>query len=981
MLGKNYEYSSSGITPGNLETYGCTTEDKNVQTFINLFQLIILVILLPVFSGCTLYPDFERDKLPLAGEWKFKIDSLDNGINDISWPGNISESVILPGSMAENGKGEEIKVTTDWTGSINDKSYFTDKKYEKYRQPGNIKIPFWLKPVKYYKGVAWYQKTVVIPEKWCGKRVFLFLERCHWESTVFINGKEAGRQNSLSTPHEYDITEFLVKGSNIISIRIDNRVKIPIGEDSHSISDNTQSNWNGITGDIYLYSTSPVYINDIKVFPDIRKKSARLIVSVVNRGNTEFKGELSVRANSFNTGKTRYQSRKNVTIVTKTGEQQVELEYKIRNPLYWNEFSPALYKITVGLEGDGNCLIDQKATDFGMREFKANGTRFEVNEVPIFLRGTTECCIFPLTGYPPCGEGEWEKVLRTCRDYGMNHIRFHSFCPPEAAFKEADKLGIYFHIECGVWTRVGEGGPTDQFIYDEGDRILKAYGNHPSFCMLAYGNEPGGKNRNAFLGELVKYWRSKDNRRTYTSAAGWPAIPENDYHISGWPRLHNWPEGPPYRNKVNLEAPETMVDFRDFISKNSVPVLGHEIGQWCVYPDYNEINQYTGVLKPTNFEIFRNSLEENKMGQQAHKFLMASGKLQLLCYKADIEASLRTPGYAGFQMLQLHDFPGQGTALVGVLNALFQSKDYVTPEEFMMFCNQTVPLARLKKMVYKNNEQLTADLEISHFGPAALKDVHIKCRLTDADGKEVLSQVFEKDIIEIGNCIPAGRISTSLSGISRAQKLKLEVAIENTPFRNTWEVWVYPDKVLPDPGAVNITDKLDKNAVDVLGKGGSVLLLISRKIAKEKGGEIQTGFSPVFWNTSYFKKQSPTLGLLIDKESRLFDEFPTEYHSNLQWWDPVMHSKAMILNDLPANLTPLIQPIDTWFENRKLALLFETRTGNGKLMVCSIDLESNLNERPVSKQLLFSLLKYMNTDKFDPGVNVEISTIRKLITD
>ncbi|MBN2666324.1 MAG: beta-galactosidase, partial [Bacteroidales bacterium] len=162
-----------------------------------------------VIAGCTSRQMDIREEISLTGTWQFRIDSLDIGI-DQQWQNQeFDETVNLPGSMAENGKGDEVTISTPWTGDIIDRSYFTDSKYEKYRQPGNIKIPFWLKPVKYYKGAAWYRKDVDIPEAWDNKRIVLFLERCHWESTVFVNEKEAGSCNSLSTPHEYDITSLL----------------------------------------------------------------------------------------------------------------------------------------------------------------------------------------------------------------------------------------------------------------------------------------------------------------------------------------------------------------------------------------------------------------------------------------------------------------------------------------------------------------------------------------------------------------------------------------------------------------------------------------------------------------------------------------------------------------------------------------------------------------------------------------------------
>jgi len=943
-----------------------------------------LLILLLLVGGCTDRKAVIPEKMSLAGEWKFKIDSLDQGIEQQWFNSEFEETVALPGSMAENGKGSEVTVNTDWTGNIVDRSYFTEKKYEKYRQPGNIKIPFWLKPVRYYKGAAWYQKDFDLPAGWEGRRVFLFLERCHWQSTLYVNGKEAGTQISLATPHEYDITLLLRQGANRISLRIDNSVVVPVGVNSHSISDHTQSNWNGVTGEISLRPASSIYISDVQVYPDFRKKVARVRVSIGNPDKVDFKGRLTIGAMSFNSDVRQKIRKRNITIVTNSDSLQTILNLKIRNPQLWSEFNPSLYELSVDLLGDDGTITDHKSVDFGMREFITLGTRFEVNGNQVFLRGTTECCIFPLTGYPPTDVQSWEKVLKTCRDYGLNHMRFHSYCPPEAAFIAADRLGIYLHVECSSWanqgTSIGDGGEIDKFIYDEGDRILEEYGNHPSFCMMAYGNEPGGKNQNDYLSKLLTYWKAKDNRRVYTSAAGWPVIPENDYNLISDPRIQHWGEG--LKSIINAEPPKTTFDFREITGKYKVPVVGHEIGQWCVYPDFRETVKYSGVLKPTNFEIFRETLSENNMAQQAEDFLMASGKLQVICYKADIEAALRTPDFAGFQMLQLHDFPGQGTALVGILNPFFEPKGYLSQEEFRMFCNETVPLARMEKLIYRNDETFSSEIEIAHFGPEPLTGSDVLCVVTDQEGTTVYKKVFPEVNIGIGNCIPAGSFSFNLSGIRTPQKLTLEVQIENTSFKNKWDFWVYPADEAPDTGNVLVTDKLDRQAEVALNNGSSVLLLNYGKIGRTRGAQVAVGFSSIFWNTAWTNNQAPhTLGILCDPGHPFFNRFPTENHSDWQWWDPVSHSQVMIINDLPPDLRPLIQPIDTWFENRRLALAFEARTGKGKILVCSIDLMNIESERIASKQLLSSILKYMNSNAFNPVCGLEISDIRELMAD
>jgi hypothetical protein len=564
----------------------------------------------------------------------------------------------------------------------------------------------------------------------------------------------------------------------------------------------------------------------------------------------------------------------------------------------------------------------------------------------------------------------------------LNHIRFHSWCPPEAAFTAADNLGVYFHIECSSWANqgssIGNGLSVDRFIYEEGDRILKAYGNHPSFVMMAYGNEPAGKNQKEYLGKLLNYWKSKDNRRVYTSAAGWPVIPENDYNLTSSPRIQQWGQG--LKSVINGAPPETTFDYRQIVSKYSVPTVSHEIGQWCVYPDFKEIAKYTGVLKATNFEIFRESLKENNMGDQAEKFLMASGKLQVLCYKAEIEAALRTPGFAGFQLLQLHDFPGQGSALVGVLNPFFESKGYVTPEEFRMFCSETVLLARMQKVIYTNNETFRADIEIANFGAKTIKNGEILSHIFNSKGESVYADSIKRDEIKIGNGIPAGSVRMDLSNITAPQKLTLEVSLKNTNFRNRWDFWVYPAKQEIVAGNVLITDKIDRKSLEALNKGGSVLLLTFGKIGKEKGAQVAIGFSSIFWNTAWTNNQPPhTLGILCEPKNPIFSDFPTEYHSNWQWWDIVAHSQVMILDKFPSYLRPDIQPIDTWFQNRRLSLVFESRTEKGKLMVCSIDMEDKIEERPVTKQLMISMLKYMNSDAFSPQTEISINQIRDLL--
>jgi hypothetical protein len=336
---------------------------------------------------------------------------------------------------------------------------------------------------------------------------------------------------------------------------------------------------------------------------------------------------------------------------------------------------------------------------FGMREFKAAGRQFTINGRPVFLRGTVNNCEFPLTGYPAMDEEAWTRIFKISKAHGLNHMRFHSWCPPEAAFKAADKIGFYLQPEGPSWanhgTSIGEGKPIDQFIYDETGRMEKAFGNYASYCMLAYGNEPRGK-QVEYLTKFNDYWKKKDTRRLYTGASvggSWPVIPNNEFMVRAGARGLSW-------NKM----PESLTDYAPLIEKFSVPFVAHEMGQYCVFPDFKEIKKYTGVYRAKNLELFEEDLKDHDMGDEAERFLMASGKLQALAYKNEIEKAMRTPGYSGYQLLSLNDYPGQGTALVGVLNAFWEEKGYITPKEFRRFSNTTVPLLRTAKFVYGNDE-------------------------------------------------------------------------------------------------------------------------------------------------------------------------------------------------------------------------------------------------------------------------------------
>ena len=945
--------------------------------YLRSFNLKVTSLILATYVvlGCGLAHG--QDSRSLAGKWRFQSDPQRKGQSEQWFAKFLGQTIKLPGSMPENGYGDDVTVETEWTGGIVDKSWFTAPKYAPYREPDNIKVPFWLTPVKHYVGPAWYQRDIAIPRRWDNKRIVLFLERCHWKTQVWIDGQPVGSRDSLSTSHEYDLG-ILGRGEHTLTLCVDNTVQVGVGVNAHSVSDHTQSNWNGIVGDIELRAYDTVRIADVQVYPDLDQRKAKVRVEIAQADKRERQGVLTLQAKSFNARRGHSVPEKDIEFALDEETQVVEVDYEMGDDvLLWDEFAPNLYRLAVSIAG--NDFEDERDVTFGMREFGAEGTQFTINGRKTFLRGTLECSIFPLTGYPPTDVKDWREVLKAAKAHGLNHLRFHSWCPPEAAFVAADEMGVIYQIECAAWTNsgptLGDGLPIDQWIYAEGDRILKAYGNHPSFCMLAYGNEPAGKNQKAYLGKLVDYWQQKDPRRLYTSGAGWPIIPESDYHSTPGPRGHQWGAG--LKSRFNAGALTTDFDYRPFVRQHDVPIVSHEIGQWCVYPNFDEIKKYKGVLKAKNFEIFQESLEAQGMLDQADDFLIASGKLQTILYKEEIEAALRTDGFGGFQLLDLHDFPGQGTALVGVLDPFWEYKGYVKAKEYHRFCSETVPLLRMPKCVWTDDETFEGQIEIAHFGAAPLTDATIAWQIEYTQGGRIAAGQLAGQTVPVGSTTGMARILLDLAKVEAPAQLRVTVEIEGTDYGNSWDLWVYPRQVeVAPPAEVIVAPQWNELVIEALNQGGKVMLLAPPQAI---ASDVPAGFTTIFWNTQWTNGQPPhTLGILCDPKHGALADFPTEFHSNWQWWDLVAHSRAMILDDLDGKLEPIVQVIDDWNTNRKLALAFEAKVGAGKLFVCSMDLQTDLDQRPVARQMRRSLLRYMGSSRFKPRVDLAPDEVRGL---
>lgn len=915
----------------------------------------------------------QAQNISLAGAWDFAMGDS-TAYNDY---------VMLPGSMLTNGKGDIVTTKTQWTGSLYDSSYYYNPYMEKYRQAGEMKFPFFLTPERHYTGKAWYRRSVYIPKAMKGQRITLFLERPHIETTVYVNGKEVGHQMSLSVPHRYDVTRYVNFGcSNTISICVYNGIEnVCVGQDSHSVTDQTQGNWNGITGRIELQSQpAKLNIRKVVVRPDADKKQVRVVVEMENHVDG-FKlmpmrdYGIYVMARPIMKGKTLVYGAEPVEAIGNKKEFVIDLGTDAQ---LWDEFTPNLYQLQV-MAGD-----DVYETTFGLRNLSVEGRQLVINGRPLFLRGTVENCNFPETGYPPMEESEWLRVFRKCKEYGINHVRFHSYCPPEAAFAAADRVGIYLQPEGPSWPNHGvklrRKMAIDQYLLDESKRIIDEYGHHPSFCFMAAGNEPAG-DWVPYCNDWVKTMKQYDSTKLYAGASvggGWAWDSGSEYHVKAGARGLDWDRRAPQSQDDYYQQILFPRNYKDTVPNNS-PIVAHEQGQWCVFPDFNEIPQYTGVYKAKNFEIFRDLLADNGMASQAEKFLHASGKLQTLCYKYETERNLRTKDYAGFQYLGLNDYSGQGTALVGPLNVHWREKGYVDAREWKQFCAATVALARFPKFVYTNDEELVVPVEAYNAFAAKLVNAKVYWRISDGQQQEVAHGTLPVSTIPIGKNNELGTVRLQLASFQQPAKLTLHVLLNGYEW-NQWDFWVYPAE-----GKIEVvrsknfyeTDSLDARALKVLKKGGTVLLTAGGKI--RYGNDVRHTYLPVFWNTSWFKMRPPhTTGAYIQSQHPVFCDFPTDDWQNLNWWELTNRTQVMNLAEFPKDYQPIVQPIDTWHVSRKLGMLLEVKILNGRLLMTTMDISHNLDRRPVARQLRQSILCYMQSEDFKPTTTVSVDVIRHL---
>ena len=873
--------------------------------------------------------------LPLDGSWQVKLDEDNELVKKFPERCKIEGLIELPASLAEKGFGYKTE-GADF-GSLT--------------------------PEYKYIGKAWYTKEIEIPDSWINKDIELFLERVLWESRVFIDGKELTRQDALGTPHVHRVGK-IAPGKHKITILVNNEMIHNIGNKGHAYGEATQSIWNGITGKMELRAFDPIRIESVRTFPDIN--------------NDELKIEFRIKSESIKKIKVGY-SIISVTAGKEVLQGEIKRQLSAENNLFfvnipvngrmkkWSEFNPEVYILRTNL--DSGKFTDMHETEFGFYQVGHDGTKVLINNKPVFLRGNLDCVHFPLTGYASCSVGDWERIFRIYKEYGFNHARFHAWCPPEAAFKAANRIGIYLQAEASVWIDswmedpergvrgrpkgLGHDAARDSFVIAEMNRVVDFYGNHPSFTMFCIGNELGSGDFDV-MKEWVADLKEKDPRRLYAVSTAREITEVDDY--SATHRIQD------IGRTRGLNGPRTNWDFEETYAKMNIPIIAHEIGQWPVYPRWSEIDKYTGVLKARNLEDFRDQAELNGIAHQDEQFARASGALNQIMYKYEIESFFRTASCAGIQLLSMQDYQGQGEALIGWLDSHWDSKSITTPEKFRQHHNTTVPLLRMDKYVWTTDEVFQATAQVSHHGESPLNATG-RWKINKQNGKIIAGGNFGVNSFPVGSLTDLGKIEFDLNTFTRPEKLTVTIELEETEFRNQWDIWVYPSSISETKhNEIIITDELNEETLSHLRNGAKVLLL-----AHELGTEESSVFAnyyPLYWSLTWFPGQGKTcIGLLLDSDHPAFNNFPTSFHSDWQWESISNDARAFILNDMPASFRPIAQPVNDFHLNNKLGSIFELKTGTGKLLVSGYNLNSGL---PAARQLKKSILNYMASSQFNP---------------
>ena len=925
-------------------------------------------------------------KISLAGQWRFRLDPDDQGGKEEWFNTSLPDSIALPGTTDLAGKGYRL----DRDSMSYGREFFFSKFPAAAVTPRADEWGFLVRD-PFYMGKAWYQKEIVIPEAWAGKHVRLFLERVIWAATVWIDGALIGSGDSLAAPHCFDLG-ILAPGRHRLTLCVDNSMQQNIGTIGHAYGPETQSRWNGVVGRIELRASPPLFLRRLAIHPAADRKSVRVAATINNASTSDAAGTLDFEIRDEKGEEIHGSSR--CEVIALPGESQVVCEIEVKRPVeQWDEFSTTRYTLLATCASPlGRHALSDK---FGFRRIERDGNRILVNGRRIFLRGTLDCCVYPRTGHPPVTIEEWLRVLGTIKDHGFNHVRYHSWCPPEAAFEAADRLGLYLAAETAFWvddwtrstvTRpegLGRDEESTAFVRREIRRISEAYGNHPSFAFFCIGNEFGMQGTDwGRIDALVEEAKASDPRRLYNATTARRRLAADDFWVT-----HNTGKG----GTRGVGPPHTNWDFSRSFAPIDLPVVAHETGQRPVFPDYETmLPKFTGPLKPLNYKRLQGKLKEAGLAGRIEAFHRASARFQMVQYKAEHEALLRTREAAGYQLLMLNDFTGQSEALVGILDPFWESKGVAAREEVLRWNAPTVLLARFDRFTWSLDETFGAAIEVAHYGPSNLRGVSGAWSLRTPSGEVVCEGSFGPVDVQAGAVTLLDVIGGPLAMVRRAEALLLSVSLGEV--RNEWTVWVYPpwkdevdsegchladsdDESTGDAKKVLLATSFDETVQEAVTRGGRVLLtprVLKRPFVK------RTGFLSVYWSAGWWGDAFSSLGIVCDPDHPALAGFPSEGHSDWQWHTLVQDALTFDLTGRMKGIEPIVQPVSDFHHNRLLAHLFEVRVGEGSLLVCGYDLQTELTKRHAARQMRRSLLQYMNSPAFDPGYTISMSAVEEM---
>lgn len=855
-----------------------------------------------------------------------------------------------------------------------------------------------------YEGEARISREVEIADY--GKdRLFIKAERAR-ALRLMVDEKECGvfLKGTLSTPYIFELTG-IEPGTHAFTFISDNSYP-GMPKDaicySSAATDETQTNWNGIVGELFMYTKPQSFISGLYVYPRLKSgdvkgnKPEDFVLDVCARV------ELADKSCDCRLVFSSPALKSDVTTNITDGESEIRLEglQLGDNVRLWDEDDASLYDMNVKLYLNGNtACADERTESFGIRGFGDDGHgRLALNGRTIFLRSEANCAEFPETGHAPMTVGEWREILLRYRSYGINCVRFHSHCAPEEAFIAADELGMLLQPELSNWNPRDAFETEESYEYYKAELvgIIRTLANHPSFVMLTLGNELQtkelGRER---MNSLVRLAKNMDDTRLYANGSnafygeeGCDA--DSDFYTSQScheVKIRGTFSG--MKGYINENYPSADHDYdmamESIREQYKKPVFSFEVGQFEVLPDFDELNMFRGVSLPVNLELIKQRVEERGLADEWKEYVEATGELSRLAYREEIEAAMRTRELSGISLLGLQDFPGQGTALVGMMNSHLEPKPYAfaNPAEFRKFFKECMPLVKLERYTYEAGERLTAEVDVANFGKTDIEGelvyriCHRKCK-ANVERKESADEAVLADgslgrvLCRKGAHTIAGHLDIALDFTDESEALMLYVEVvsdERVLTESEYPIWVYKKVIPVCPDNVYETRRFDDKAREILRAGGRVYL--SPDADKESmPASIRTQFTTDFWSVGTFADQEGGMGQLIDVKHPIFRRFPTDKHTDWQWW--IMATKRAFI--LPRRMKAIVTEMDSYAFLRPMAQLMEFRCMGGKVLLSSMELQ-NSQEYPEARALSASIYEYMAGEEFEPEQEINESEI------